>query len=296
MTPGDYTNRQQRRAQLLHFAGPDVQDTFLTLPNTGTARDYDAAVNAYFVPKVNPAYARHSFRQMTQRPDETVRQFVTRLWTAANNCDYGADTENQIRDEVLCKCHSDYLRRKLLEVGPELTLARTLELAGQCEELDTQMAMRSVDRNSTAAAISQVNNMTATGGRKTQRLPARATQNDNKCYRCGKAGHFGRDQCCPARGKTCNLCGGKNNFSVVCQTKKQTKGRVHQVHCPDSDSDYAFRITSGLSSHNTVNVCCVPKWFSVLIRYPAYRIMSHPPLRYSGGGYRICSNKRPSSN
>ena len=177
MTPGDYTNRQQRRAQLLHFANSDVQDTFLTLPNTGTVHDYDAAVtalNAYFIPKVNPAYARHSFRQMTQRPGETVRQVVTRLWTAANNCDYGADTENQIRDEVLCKCHSDYLRRKLLEVGPELTLARALELAGQFEELDKHMAMLLVDRNSTAAAVGQVNSMTATGRRKTRRLPARA--------------------------------------------------------------------------------------------------------------------------
>ena len=46
MMPGDYTNRQQRRVQLLHFAGPDVQDTFLTLPNMATVRDYDAAVTA----------------------------------------------------------------------------------------------------------------------------------------------------------------------------------------------------------------------------------------------------------
>ena len=69
MTPGDYTNRQQRRAQLLHFVGPDVQDYFLTLPNTGMVRDYDAAVttlNTYFIPKVNLAYARHTFCQMTQ--------------------------------------------------------------------------------------------------------------------------------------------------------------------------------------------------------------------------------------
>ena len=155
-------------------------------------------------------------------------------------------------------------RRKLLEVGPELTLARALELAGQCEELDTQMAMLSVDRNSTADTVSQVNNMTATGGRMTQRLPARIRENHNKCYRCEKTGHFGRDQYCPARGKTCNQCGGTNQFPVVCQTKKQAKGRVHQVHCPDSDSDYAFRITNGLLP-NTVNVCVCGVSLDVLI-------------------------------
>ena len=154
---------------------------------------------------------------------------------------------------MLCKCHSDYLRRKLLEVGPELTLARTLKLTGQCEELDIQMAMLSVDTNSTAAAISQVNNMTATGGRKTQRLPARATQTNANA--AGKQDILAETSVAQRAVKLVIYVAEKNHVSVVSQTKKQTKGRVHQVHCPDSDSDYAFRITSGLSSHNTVNVC-----------------------------------------
>ena len=52
---------------------------------------------------------------------------------------------------------------------------------------------------------------------------------------------------------------------MVCQTKqKQAKGRVHQVHCPDSDSDYEFRITSGLSP-NTVDVCVGGVSLDVLI-------------------------------
>ncbi len=53
--------RQRRRALLLHHAGPDVQDVFSTLPDTGNADNYNAvvtALNAYFVPRVNAAYAR----------------------------------------------------------------------------------------------------------------------------------------------------------------------------------------------------------------------------------------------
>ena len=56
--------RQQRRAMLLHLAGPDVQEIFSTLADTGEATDYAAAVtalNGYFLPKANAAFARQKF-------------------------------------------------------------------------------------------------------------------------------------------------------------------------------------------------------------------------------------------
>ena len=103
--------------------GTDVQDTFLTLPNTGDVKDYRKvvdALNAYFAPKVDTTYARHCFRQLVQAPGETIRQFATRLRRASKDCDYGEDTDNQIRDEILCKCTSTYIKWKLLEECQEL--------------------------------------------------------------------------------------------------------------------------------------------------------------------------------
>lgn len=50
-------NRQRKRALLPHLEGTDVQNNFLTLPNTGDAKDYRKAVaslNAYFVQKSAP--------------------------------------------------------------------------------------------------------------------------------------------------------------------------------------------------------------------------------------------------
>ena len=105
-------NRQRRRALMLHLAGPDVQDLFLTLPNTADVKDYR---KAYFAPKVDSTYARHCFRQLVQEPGETIRPFATRLRRASKDCDYGEDTGNQIRDGILCKCTSTCIKRKLLE-------------------------------------------------------------------------------------------------------------------------------------------------------------------------------------
>ena len=66
--------RQRRRALLLHSAGPDVQDIFLTLTDTGERREYDVAVTAlnnYFVPKANAALA------YVRRSESTVSTLVT---------------------------------------------------------------------------------------------------------------------------------------------------------------------------------------------------------------------------
>ncbi len=43
---------------------------------------------------------------------------------------------NQIRDAVVGKCSSAYVRRKLLEEGPNLTLKRAMEIAALCERIE----------------------------------------------------------------------------------------------------------------------------------------------------------------
>ena len=53
---GNDANKQRRRALLLFSAGQAVQDIFMTLPDTGTAKEYQKAVdvlNIHFIPKVN---------------------------------------------------------------------------------------------------------------------------------------------------------------------------------------------------------------------------------------------------
>ena len=45
---------------------------------------------------------------------------------AASASTYGDETDNNIRDAILWKCPSSYIKRRLLEEGDELTLIRTL--------------------------------------------------------------------------------------------------------------------------------------------------------------------------
>ena len=114
---------------MLHTAGMEVQDIFDTLPDTGEEKDYDKAISAldaYFSPAVNVPFERHMFRRMSQKENETIDQFITRLKQKALTCDYGDSCDEFIRDQVIDACNSTPLRRKLLEKGHALTL-KTLQ-------------------------------------------------------------------------------------------------------------------------------------------------------------------------
>ena len=263
---GSDKNKQRRRAQLLHYAGPDVQDIFYTLENTGEVNDYAAAVNAlnaYFAPKVNSAYARHTFRQLQQNASETVSQFASRLKRYAKDCDYGTDTDNQIRDQILQKCKSDYLRRKLLEEGQGLTLARTLEFAQQCEKVDAQMASLSLHSTQHNSSNDQpVNRIAPTTNSRDQRprnsrRPRAIPHKESTCYRCGNTGHYSRDPTCPARGKICSYCGGPNHFAAVCKSESSPTSRVYLVHQMSGDESedepaFAFHLKDSSNRGPTV--------------------------------------------
>ena len=71
----------QRRALLLHCAGPNVQDIFDVLVNTGSAKDYqkgEDALTRHFVTQINTPYERHLFREIVQGEDETIDRFAVR--------------------------------------------------------------------------------------------------------------------------------------------------------------------------------------------------------------------------
>ena len=96
-------------------------------------------MNDYFIPKVNSTYQNHVFRSMEQQDGETVSQFVTRLRQVVKDCDYGDQADKQIRDQVVQRCKSHQLRRKLLGKGEKLTLDSLLTTAISFETVQVQL-------------------------------------------------------------------------------------------------------------------------------------------------------------
>ena len=77
--------------------------------------DTKILLDAHFKPKLNLTFERNKFHMAHQQENETISAFVTRLKYLSKTCDFGNySTDNAILDQVISKCTSNNLRRRLL--------------------------------------------------------------------------------------------------------------------------------------------------------------------------------------
>ena len=86
-------------------------------------------LDGYFSPQVNIPFERHEFPRAKQEESETADQFVMRLFQLSEHCEFGEAKEEHIRDQLIDKCRSHNLRKKLPETGGTLTLQKAREIA-----------------------------------------------------------------------------------------------------------------------------------------------------------------------
>ena len=227
----------RKQALLLHYAGPEIDEIYDTLPMEAAAADgspidtYESTANAltrYFTPKTNAAFEMYNFRQAKQEATETIDAFVTRLRKLAKTCNF-SNTDGEVTNQIIFACHSQSLRRRALR--DDLSLDKLVAAARALELSETQAATvegrdRYVNAVRPHTPVDRGRQRSHGHGRSQSRRPAPSRQltgdnvKRNTCDNCGyELPHKSKE--CPARGKSCTSCNKVGHFASVCRSSQQ---------------------------------------------------------------------------
>ena len=224
----------RKKALLLHLAGPATQDIYetLTVAADCTIADALTALDAYFIPRKNVPFERSVFHSARQDHGESIEQFTTRLRTLAATCEYGAEKDNQIRDQLISACSSNRFRKRLLEKD-NLTLTVALQLGQLLENVDHQNTemVRSAGKGKipdTSCIKSDDEYLNFLAWKKSRPhgktvSPNFSSSSGQSCSRCGAKGHQGKD-CKRTKDATCHKCGKKGHWKTVCFSQNKQVG------------------------------------------------------------------------
>ena len=182
---------KQQRALLLHIAGTGIREIFRSIPDE--KRGAMDALTEHFQLKRNMIpQARQTFLTTKPKPGERIHNFVTRLQTLAEHCDYNDEKDNQIRDRALIFITDKHLKAKLYRDN-DLTLSKLLEIVSSYHDKDALVLI----------STNPINTI--------QTPRASLTKFQGRCHKCNKVGHMARNCRC-SQNHTCTKCGKTGHF------------------------------------------------------------------------------------
>ena len=242
----DTQSQDYQTAMLPNSIGTDalkVFNGFVFAPNE--ARDVSTIIRKFDEPiigQLNETYERYRFNCRNQTPGEAVDAFVTALRNLAKNCNFcECMRESLLRDRVIMGIPDSNLRKRLLQM-PDLTINLCIDMCRAYEATENRMRYM---EGSPQVEVHTVK-PTRPSAHSTKGKTRGQQRKQVKCRFCGKT-HEMTKEACPAWGKLCSKCNGRNHFAIVCQNK----GRVHVVDAERQD-DNTYELLNGVTTVNNV--------------------------------------------
>ncbi|XP_055622656.1 uncharacterized protein K02A2.6-like [Toxorhynchites rutilus septentrionalis] len=206
------------------------------------------AIRKKVIVKRNVVVDRLDFFSAVQSSQESIDEYASRLKTLAKTAKLEQLETDLIAFKVITSNKWSNMRAKLLAIE-DITLTKAVDMC-RAEEIT---AMRSQDLVIRKAEM-EVNKV---------KSKYRSRKQEQRCKFCGDAHEFTKGSC-PAFGKRCHRCKGKNHFERVCKlgsSKSKTRKfkKVKKIKDGSSESEEESSTCNEASSEDSDDECEIGK-------------------------------------
>lgn len=194
----------------------------------------------YCNPRKNIRYNRYLFYKRSQDEGELFDHYLADLQKLVKNCEF-KDDDDMLIDRIILGINDLELQARLIKVDePKLVLSTCVEYCRVSEV--TKFQLNKVQHGDAAIdalskdqkyvpSSSNSNNYNVNSFEKSNfnQSNMNNTKRNYKCKNCNYSHDYGK---CPAWGKFCNICKGKNHFAPVCSQKNK---KLHVVTFPNEN-------------------------------------------------------------
>ena len=209
---------------------------------------------------------RFRFYRRVQGSDEPIKGYVAELKSLSSTCKFGGFLNEALRDKFVCGLRDQNVQKKLLSMK-DLTFNKALEEAISMEiasrdavELHTDTHPVHALKSSQEARPKKPWQNRKPPSHKTTRGP----QPPERCNKCGYQRHKPHEVC-PALGKTCIKCRGKDHFISCCH---KAKSKVHAIEETKEEEEEFYIATVDTEDVYEVTECESPDeaWVTVTMQ------------------------------
>ncbi|KRX43593.1 hypothetical protein T05_8394 [Trichinella murrelli] len=140
----DIASAEKKRAILMSVCGPSayVIIRYLLTPrsiNEMTFEEIVSKVKEHFNPAPSEIVFRLRFHTRSQRPNESITEYVAALRNLSENCNFGNTLDDMLRDRLVGGIRDEVIQRGLL-AEPNLTfdLAQKMAIAAETAQRNTE--------------------------------------------------------------------------------------------------------------------------------------------------------------
>ena len=191
-------------------------------PGTKTLDKLSTLLSAHFEPPRIEIAERFHFRKREQAPGETIAEYDAALPKLATHCNFAANLETELRDQIVCGLQQESVQRHLLTKAG-LMYKKMIEIVQAAESVEKSAKTLC---STTTPMADQVILLPRTS-------PPQGQQKD--CFRCGGS-HKPMD--CRFKTAVCHFCKKRGHIARACITEaKQVRGK--QTHCLQRETEEA---------------------------------------------------------